>query len=182
LRVPEDLSTRLDVVAAAGTDSWGDASYGHLVKNYVLPYESLPLNWRRFMLLKLASDVQRNPAGQVEAYLRKARHLYDLGSQTFFYLQEARWHAGPAIGWAPRAQTIARCFSAFFLAALAAASLRLWNRPRLPLLALFPLFFFALLSCLLLSFGEVQSRYMYPLWYLGAIYLGVTSSETAIEA
>ena len=170
-RVPSRLNA-LPLGVAAATDSWGDASYQHALDNYRLPYQAVELNWTRLGIVKLATGLRLDPAAQVGSYLRKARGLFDLGAQTYFYLHDVRWRDGAPFGWVRRAEIAARAFSVPFLVLLILASVWPWTHPRLPLLALFPLVFMALLSLALLAVGEIQSRYLYPLWYIGAVYVG----------
>lgn len=171
LRVPSHVQG-LPLGLVAATDSWGDGSYLHCAENYTQPYRSVSLSWRRLALVKVASDVRLNPGGPAAAYVRKARSLFDLGSQSYFYLHAPAWHQGPPFPWGGHLQVASRAACVAFLVALVLATLWLWTQPRLPWLALLPLGFAALLLLLLLSVGEIQPRYLYPLWYLGAIYVG----------
>jgi len=170
-RVPARLNT-LPLSLAAATDSWADGSYQHAFDDYRIAYQAVKPNWARLGIVKLATELRLDPAGQVGAYLRKARNLFDLGGQTYFYLNDVRWRDGSTFAWTRRVEIAGRAFSVPFLVLLTLASLWPWTRPRPPLLALFPLVFMALLSLALLAIGEIQSRYVYPLWYIGAVYVG----------
>lgn len=71
-----------------------------------------------------------------------------------------------------RVLAVSRWFSVLFLGALVVAVWRLWNLPAVPLPSLLPLFYLAVFILVLLLLAEVQPRYLYPIWYLGAIYVG----------
>ena len=159
---------------AAATDSWGDGSYMHYVNNYFIPYHAVTLNWSRLALVKLAADTHDHPAARVTSYMRKAKVLFDLGSQTYFYLHAAELRGVGAIdgGREARILAISRWFSALFLGALLAACYRLWKLPEVPLPILLPLLYLAVFAAILIFLAEVQPRYLYPIWYIGAIYIG----------
>jgi hypothetical protein len=178
LKTPADVSAkRLALVTTAFTDSWGDGTYQHGLVNYVAAYSKLDPDWHRLRAVKLASDVYYHPGARFTAFLLKAQRFFDLGSQIDFYLQQARlrWGVerwGTAFPWSFRVQAISRWFGLLFLAALLIALPRLLTRCDVPLLAFLPLVYLSLLSAILLLIGEVQPRYLYPIWYLGAIYIG----------
>ena len=175
LRVPDAMGSNAQGLGlAAGTDSWGDGSYRHCMVNYTNPYNTLRVSWSSLALAKLATDTHHHPGGRVASYLRKAKDLFDLGSQTIFYLHTAELRGLGPVSEAreARALAVSRWFSALFLAALAAAFWRLWKLPAVPLPSLLPLFYLAVFSSVLLFLAEVQPRYLYPIWYLGSIYIG----------
>jgi hypothetical protein len=175
LRVPDAVSSNAQGIGlAAGTDSWGDGSFQHGVTNYTTPYNTLPVSWSSLALTKLATDTYYHPGGRVTSYLRKARDLFDLGSQTIFYLNAAELEGqGPVSeADAERVRGVSRWFSLLFLGALVAAAWRLGNGPAVPLPSLLPLFYLDVFILVLLLLAEVQPRYLYPIWYLGAVYVG----------
>jgi hypothetical protein len=175
LRIPSSqLSSASGLGLAAGTDSWSDGSYAYCLDNYTIPYNGLAVSWSSLTLAKIATETHLHPGARVPSYLRKAEVLFNLGSQTYFYLSDAELRGfGPVSGpLADRVLAISRWFSALFLGALAVAFYRLWTLPELPLPSLLPLLYLALLSAILIFVGEVQPRYLYPIWYLGAIYVG----------
>lgn len=181
LRIPEAVGSEARGLGlAAGTDSWGDGSFRHCMANYTNPYNTLHVRWTPLALAKLATDTHYHPGGRITSYLRKARDLFDLGSQTIFYL-----NGGDMRGLGPvnaareeRAVAISRWFSALFLGALVLAVWRLWKRPDVPLPSLLPLFYLAVFVLVLLLLAEVQPRYLYPIWYLGSIYVGALLGGT----
>ncbi len=175
LRVPSAVQANASGLGlAAGTDSWGNGSYMHCIENYTIPYGALAVNWSSLTLAKLATDTHYHPAARVSSYLRKARDLFDLGSQTYFYLPAAELSGFGPIYKAreERILAVSRWFSALFLGALAVAFCRLWTMPEVPLPSLLPLLYLAIFTAILVFLAEVQPRYLYPIWYLGAIYVG----------
>lgn len=179
LRVPADVrSNAVGLGLAAATDSWGDGSYTYCVNNYTSPYGTIPLDWRSLTLAKLATDTHLHPGARATSYLRKAMVLFDLGSQTYFYLSGAELKGfGPLpLPSQERVLAISRWFSALFLGALLIAFCRLWTMPEVPLPSLLPLLYLAVFTAILLFLAEVQPRYLYPVWYLGAIYIGALFS------
>jgi hypothetical protein len=182
---PEMFARRRGMVLATGTDSWGDGSYAHFASQYLLPYGKLEgMNWFRFSAVKLASDTHYVPSARLSAYLRKARSLFDLGTQTYFYVQGAELSGAGVIEGRreERLIFIARCFNLLFLALFAAGCLRLWASPRVPLLSFVPLFYLSVLSSLLLFLGMVQPRYLYLIWYTGAIYAALPFRDLRDDA
>ncbi|HEV2852097.1 MAG TPA: hypothetical protein VHC97_04760 [Thermoanaerobaculia bacterium] len=175
LRVPPALRERAGWRGlAAATDSWGDGSYAYCYENYTAPYGVSKADWRSLALAKLATDLHHHPGARVTSYLRKSEALFDLGSQTYFYL-----HGAELRGFGPvyrereeRILAVSRWFSALFLGALVVAFCRLWTLPEVPLPGLLPLLYLAVFTAILLFLAEVQPRYLYPIWYLGAIYIG----------
>lgn len=175
LRVPDAVGSNSQGIGlAAGTDSWGDGSFQHGVNNYTTPYNTLRVSWSSLALAKLATDTHYHPGGRVTSYLRKAQDLFDLGSQTYFYLNAAELRGFGVVDKAreERVLAVSRWFSVLFLGALAVAVWRLWNLPAVPLPSLLPLFYLAVFTLVLLLLAEVQPRYLYPIWYLGAVYAG----------
>jgi hypothetical protein len=177
---PEALTARRGMVLAAGSASWGDGGWDQLQNEYLVRYRGVELNWPRHAALRLASDLRFSPAARLSHYTRKSRLLFDLGTQTYFYLAGAR-RAGPLEPkpldpvWVERSALLARCFTVPFLFGLVLGCLRLWRRPAQqlpPLAALLPLVHLATVSLLLLLFALVQPRYLYQVWAIGAIYLG----------
>jgi hypothetical protein len=175
LRMPDAVGSYTQGLGlAAGTDSWGDGSFQHGINNYTTPYNTLPVRWSSLALAKLATDTYYHPGGRITSYLRKARDLFDLGSQTIFYLNGAELRGLGPVNEAriERVRAVSRWFSLLFLGALAMAVWRLWKRPAVPLPSLLPLFYLAVFILVLLLLAEVQPRYLYPIWYLGAVYAG----------
>ncbi len=183
LRAPSDLRANARwMVLAAGTDSWGDGGFTHSFSNYTIPYNTLPVSWRPLTLAKLATDTHHHPAARLTNYLRKSKSLYELGSQTIFYLNAGELRGLGSMNEArkERVLAISRWFSALFLGALAVALWRLWTAAEVPLPCLLPLFCLAILAATLLFLTEVQPRYLYPIWYLGAIYVGALFGKPAV--
>ena len=184
LRMPDAVGSYAQGMGlAAGTDSWGDGSFRHGVTNYTTPYNTLRVSWPSLALAKLATDTHYHPGGRVTSYLRKAKDLFDLGSQTYFYLNAAELRGLGPVSAAREARVLAvsRWFSVLFLGALALAVWRLWNLPAVPLPSLLPLLYLAVFTLVLLLLAEVQPRYLYPIWYLGAVYAGALLGGSWIQ-
>lgn len=175
IAIPGDtFAARRGMVMASATDSWGSGAWDHFEYQYNVRYRDVPLDWYRFAVLKLASDTYYSPGARLSLYLRKARLLFDLGSQTFFYLHGGRFVNGRPIEDYHEAQMVflSRGFGLFFLVSLLGGAWRLWSLPRPPWTAFLPLAYVAELALLLILFGLIQPRYLYPLWPIGAIYAG----------
>jgi hypothetical protein len=170
----ETFAARRGMVTASGTDSWGSGAWDHFEYEYHVRYAAVPLDWYRFAALKLASDTYYSPGARLSVYLRKARLLFDLGSQTFFYLHGGHFADGRPIEGYQELQMVflSRGFGLFLLVSLLAGAYRLWSLPHPPWTAFLPLAYVAELSLLLILFGLIQPRYLYPLWPIGAMYAG----------
>jgi hypothetical protein len=169
---PEERAKGAGIGLASATDSAGDGSYVYYANNYLYRYGLSGVNWQRLALVKLASDTHYHPGARLVHYLRKARALFTLGTQTYFYLYKATFRGGPIDPLAGRIYALCVGFTSLFLAALLVAVARIWDLPDLRLATLAPLFFLAAFSAVLLLLAEIQPRYMFPIWYIGAIYIG----------
>jgi hypothetical protein len=173
LRIPPAVQAKSGGIGLASmTDSASDGSYLYTWNNYTTRYGSSGVDWRRLALVKIASETHYHPGARLSLYLRKARTLFPLGSQTYFYLPNARLRGINMDYLTGRIFVISLGFTSLFLAALLVALARIWDAPGLTLTALAPLFFLAAFSAILLLLAEVQPRYMYPVWYIGSIYIG----------
>ncbi|HYO15402.1 MAG TPA: glycosyltransferase family 39 protein [Thermoanaerobaculia bacterium] len=176
---PEERAKGAGIGLASATDSAGDGSYVYYANNYLWRYGLSGVNWQRLALVKLASDTHYHPGARLIHYLRKARALFTLGTQTYFYLYEAKFLEGPIDPVAGRIYALCVGFTSLFLAALLVALARIWDLPALRLPTLAPLFFLATFSAVLLLLAEIQPRYMFPIWYIGAIYIGALFGRSA---
>lgn len=173
LRIPPAVQAKSGGIGlAATTDSASDGSYLYTWNNYTARYGAAGVDWRRLALVKIASETHYHPGARLSLYLRKARTLFPLGSQTYFYLPNARYRGVNMDYLTGRIFAISLGFTSLFLAALLVALVRIWDVPGLTLTALAPLFFLAAFSLILLLLAEVQPRYLYPIWYIGPIYIG----------
>lgn len=173
LRTPPEVREKgggMGLISA--TDSGSDGSYLYFWNNYATRYNSPGVSWYRLALVRLASDTHYNPGARVTLYLRKAKTLFPLGTQTYFYLPNATLFGEKMDPLSARILTASLVFTVLFLAALLVALARIWDIPDLPLGSLAPLFFLATFSAILLLLAEVQPRYLYPIWYIGPIYIG----------
>jgi hypothetical protein len=174
LRIPPAMQAKSSGIGlAATTDSASDGSYLYTWHNYTVRYGASGVDWRRLALVKLASDTHYHPGARLSLYLRKARTLFPLGSQTYFYLPNtSKLHGVAMDDLTERIFVISLGFTVLFLATLLVALVRIWDVPGLTLTALAPLFFLATFSAILLLLAEVQPRYLYSIWYIGPIYIG----------
>ena len=180
LRTPPEVRAKgAGIGLASATDSAGDGSYVYFANNYFYRYDVSGVNWQRLALVKLASDTHYHPGARLIHYLRKARALFTLGTQTYFYLYKATFLEGPIEPVAGRIYALCVGFAALFQAALLVALVRIWDLPDLRLATLAPLFFLATFSAILLLLAEIQPRYMFPIWYIGAIYIGALFGRSA---
>jgi hypothetical protein len=168
------VGNRRALVLVAATDSWADASWGHYQQNYNAPYKHLTLQWGKFAATKLVSDTARFPLSRMSLYIRKARSLFDLGTQTGFYISGAQIAGGTKIDLTLELRVLQtnRTFSFAFLIVFAVGVMRLFGTGDPQIEWFVGIAYLALISCALLFFSEVQPRYLYPIWYFGAIYVG----------
>jgi hypothetical protein len=105
--------------------------------------------------------------------MRKSERLFDLGSQSSFYVRNAEvrgvgtldsWRVARIV-WANKAVT------AVFLALVIAGVVAAWRRNGLLDLSLWPAFYLAVMAAIMIQIFEVQARYMFQIWYLGSIYV-----------
>jgi|CXWL01.1.fsa_nt_gi hypothetical protein len=160
---------------AAATDAWADGSWTHMHQDYELPYAAVEVRWERLAAIKLATQLARDPGAMARLFWRKALTLFDLGSQTYFYLPPATPATPP---WAdPTLVTDAsRAFTVVFLLALVSGAWRFLRRPWPPA-AWLALLIPAAWAALFIGLTEVQPRYLFPLWYLGAIFASCDRPE-----
>lgn len=160
---------------AACTESWSDGSWGHIHQNYELRYGAQPIHWQRLAVVRFASDTLHSPLARLSSYLRKARILFDLGSQTYFYVTNASLPGQRTIDVAmeQRVLLVSRCFTIFFLTSFLLGCRRFVRLRAVPIMVWLPLFYLSMVSTLLILLGPVQPRYLFQLWYLGAGYAGL---------
>lgn len=170
---PEVFAARRGLVLLAGSDSWSDGAFAHFA-TLELSYDKLPVRWYPLAAAKIAADTWHTPSARVTGYVAKSRSLYDLGTQTYFYVQGAQV---PGLGVVDgrrvdRATTFSRCFSVVFVGCFLVGCFRLFATSGVPVRAFVPLVYLAAVSSLILFFALVQPRYLYQIWFIGAIYAG----------
>jgi len=159
----------------AHTGSYG--SYADYVE--MLPYLELltPSGRTALTSSRSLSDLHRNVAQWPRAYAEKTMRLYNIGRQGGEYFGVPSG-AGLTATWDQEALSGALnlytlVYSLLFLAAGVVAVLWLMMMGRVGALGLLPALFVALLTIALGVFGEIQSRYIFPLWGVLAIYIGI---------
>ncbi|HSF39451.1 MAG TPA: hypothetical protein VLT87_06630 [Thermoanaerobaculia bacterium] len=170
---PEVFAARRGLVLMAGSDSWTDGSFAHFAE-LAQSYDELPVRWYPLAAAKIASDTWHTPSARVTGYVAKSRSLYDLGTQTYFYVQGAEVSGLGVIEGrrVDRMTALSRCFSVVFVGCFLVGCLRLFAARGVPLRAFVPLGYLAVVSSLILFFALVQPRYLYQIWFVGAIYAG----------
>lgn len=170
---PELFASRRGLVLMTGSDSWTDGTYAHFAE-MALSYEELPVRWYPLAAAKIASDTWHTPSARLTGYVAKSRGLYDLGTQTYFYVRGAEVRGLGAVEGRreERIAAFCRCFSAVFVGCFLIGCLRLFAARGVPLRAFVPLAYLAAVSSLILFFALVQPRYLYLIWFVGAIYAG----------
>ena len=163
------------------SDSWHDGTFlfyeaSYLMKGFTtMPEAQSP----RFPLHKLLSDIYYNPGERLWSYLRKAKSFYTFERSDHYYLSDARLRGqGAMTDRQKKRLVVVRAFFIvpFFLLFLL-GSVAVWERRRLSLFAFLPLVYMAFLSGPLIVLSEIQPRYLYPLWFIAAIYIGALFME-----
>jgi hypothetical protein len=120
----------------------------------------------RFRRALVLSDFIADPLSRIEASIGRMQRQYALGSQQNFYLR----------GEPQAFRSAASVYTSFFLLGFAVLLLLAIHRQlKAPLLGVslahFLLLFGAVTSMTLLLFGESQPRYLFILWFVGAIVI-----------
>jgi hypothetical protein len=169
---PADAEQLFWLSVVAATDGWADGTWSHWYNTYYVFYRPTPVDWSAIVAPKLASETFHAPASRLESYQRKSRHLYDLGSQVYFYTD------GDDLWVASRGLAAARFFSIGFLVlGVVGAAWVLFFRPT-PISSFVPLAFICVVSAALLLLLEVQPRFLFFIWYAGAPYAAVALTGT----
>ena len=180
LRNPTPVESDQVLSLFTSTTSWSDG-----LPWRILPesrrYKSLPVDWPDWWATRLATETALHPWARVQAYARHSRILFALGSQHGIY------YTGATVGehrrLSPQAEAgirlVGDCFAVFFVAALMLGCWRIARSALPPLMPLAPLAYLAVLAGTLILLGQVQPRYVYAIWYLGAIYAGLGCTAAA---
>lgn len=174
LTIPaERFAARRGLVLMAGSDSWSDGTFARFAE-LDQSYGELPVRWYPLAAAKIASDAWSTPSARLTGYVFKSRSLYDLGTQTYFYVRGAEVRGLGVIEGRreDRITAFCRCFSVLFVGCLLAGCLRLFASPGVPRRAFIPLVYLAVVSALILFFALAQPRYLYQIWFVGTIYAG----------
>lgn len=170
---PELFASRRGLVLMAGSDSWTDGAFAHFAE-MAQSYDELPVRWYPLAAAKIASDTWHTPSARLTGYVAKSRSLYDLGTQTYFYVHGAEVRGLGVIDERREGRIAAfcRCFSVVFVGCFLVGCLRLFAARNVPLRAFVPLAYLAAVSSLIVFFALVQPRYLFQIWFVGAIYAG----------
>jgi hypothetical protein len=169
---------------AAYANSESDGAYGNLTA--IVP--SLDLledrDLQAFAVARTMTDFADRPAARPANFVRRSASLYKLGAQFWFYLDDSqfgrRWNATALVPTPAAAAALSRFFRAytaafrvpFLLAGLIALIWTLLRQTPTGIL-LRPVLFIALLTLSLALLGESQPRYLFALWFILPIYIGL---------
>ena len=172
-RGASDSGVRRAVAIAAHTESWGNGSYGYWKKHWLrrsLP-EDAPMD---FAAKRLMNDIYHSPLENISHYFRKARRLYAFGTHQGFYLNKATIRGDDSVSTRDKVRigNASNIHEAIMLFFLAVGSLFLFMKRTRIGAEHYGLVVLSSFSLLLILAAEVQSRYLFPIWYIGAIYAG----------
>lgn len=168
----QHVETRFSKIAAY-TDSWGIGSWAHWDEDWH-GRDPGERGWGVFVGRKILSDLYYNPAERISHYIRKSERLYKLGSHMNWYVEGARLASGREADADDGriVRSVTACFSAVFIVLFICGVWKWWQFRAKPTLELMPLLYLAFQSSVFIFLFETQGRYMYPIWYLGSIYIG----------
>lgn len=168
------------VIVSAHSESWGGGTYGEWRKNWL--QRKLPDGGeKQFVIKRLLSDYYYNPAENIAHYFRKAKRLFAFGGMQGFYLNGAvlRGEEKVTQRWRLKFIHINKSFAApvmlMFMMGIAVFLLKMRRIDA----ACFPLLVFGVFCGTMLLFSEVQSRYLFSIWYIAPIYIGYLFSQTS---
>jgi 4-amino-4-deoxy-L-arabinose transferase-like glycosyltransferase len=159
---------------AGHTDSWGEGTYRYANHNYTSRYDLSAGEWGELAWRKLLTDTYYNPLERVKSYLRKSSRLFSLGTQIAFYLpRDENTRLRPLsprlVEFLSAANRAYVCvFLLLMLFGVATAVDDLTTRIE----ASIPAAYLALSAAGMILLFQAQPRYMFPIWFLGAIYAG----------
>ena len=165
------LAAHRQAILFASTTSWSDGKPWNIVAE-AARYEHLPA--AALGPERLALELALHPGARLGSYVRHSRTLFALGSQTGIYVARASIGEGGRFGVVPEGTVLlgSGVFAVFFVVAMLRGCWRIARAPLRDPTLLVPLVFLAALAGSLILLGQVQPRYLYPIWYLGAIYAG----------
>lgn len=188
LAVPSERgSTKLWRTIGAHTDSWSEGTYEYYRENWSMYSRTTvehaggaledprDVDWGEIVLRKILTEASRAPQARLASFVRKAGALYELGRQQAYYLSGARLGEGERL----RPDDLGiyafvnNLWVTLFLVVFCVAFVVVWSRPVLPLIILLPMVYLAILSGALILIGEVQPRFMFQIWFIGPVYMGV---------
>jgi hypothetical protein len=187
-RLPKDTVTELRRGSwkwiAAYANSESDGNFANL--NAITP--SLDLletrDLQAFAVTRTLTDFADRPAARPANFVRRSASLYKLGAQFWFYLDDSEfgrhWNATTLVPTPSAAAALSRFFRAYTVAfrvpfLLAGLIALVWvmlrQSPTGTLLR--PVLFASLLTLALALIGESQPRYLFALWFILPMYIGL---------
>jgi hypothetical protein len=155
-------------------DSWDRGSYSYQWKNYS-PYTKDGSTYNSSVAVnKLLSDIYYNSFDRVSNYFMRAKRLYRLGTQAYFYygssiqLPSSRLKGKKIEDFLTNHNMV---FVLFFEMAFILSSILMLITNRMNPRALPSLLTLSFLSGALVILGESQPRYMYPIWFIAPMLM-----------
>jgi hypothetical protein len=179
---PTSSSTWRWIASYAHSESHGNLSeYNEMVPVFNTMTKT---EVREFAIARVLSDFADNPIERLTNYMKRLGWLYQLGGQFHLYLDDTVW----GVRWKPtrllptqaaierlgeflRAYTL--IFRVAFLILAGFSLLYLILGPVQNSQLYRPILFASLLSLALGAMGEIQPRYLFPLWFIFPIYIGM---------
>jgi len=156
------------------SDSWGTGTYSYQRENYS-PYTKNGNTDNSSMAVnKILSDIYYNSFDRVANYFMRAKRLYALGSQAYFYygisiqLPSSRLKGKQIADFLTHHNIV---FVLFFEMAFILFSILMLITNRINPRAFPSLLTLSFLSGALLILGENQPRYMYPIWFIAPMLM-----------
>ena len=141
---------------------------------------------QKFAFSKVVSEYSENPLGVVRHYVEKASRLYNLGRQGGEYygnltpsLLVATDHDAQVVKQVLDAYTGVYAIL-FAILSIGALTIFLFKSPICPSEWL-PIIFLAIISVTLIAIGEIQSRYVFPAWFILPIYVGMSIESFSLN-
>jgi hypothetical protein len=161
------------------SDSWDAGEYSYQMANYS-PYRK-NANADNFSLAvnKILYDIYYNSFDRVSNFFLRAKRLYALGSQAYFYYGISLQLPSSRLKGKKIADFLTdhnRTFVIFFETAFILSSILLLITNRIKPRMLPSLLTLSLLSGALLVFKESQPRYMYPIWFIAPMLMAAQLS------
>jgi hypothetical protein len=150
-------------------NSWSSGKWGEASREWRLYQEVGSKQRKSIALTKILSDIYYNPIDKGLNYFLKAGNLYSLGSKVNRYYDNDRLLSTTVLKGMRVKQFLKIhniVFVLFFECAFIVSSIILLAKRVIPVRMWQALLVLACMSILLLLFGEIQPRYMFPLWFI----------------
>jgi len=156
------------------SDSWDRGTYSYQWKNYS-PYLKEGNTYNSSIAFnKILSDIYYNSFDRVSNFFMRAKELYKLGSQAYFYYGLSLQLPSSRLKGEKIADFLTihnMAFVLFFETAFILSSVLMLITNRINPRTLPSLLTLSLLSGALLIFKESQPRYLYPIWFIAPMLI-----------